>query len=131
AVESTRLAQAGEHGHLNIGFYDSAIRDGIPRVVRGFIQAHPDVTVSFEYMPKALQADHVRDKLLHVGFGYDDYLEESGITRHRVLSESLYVAMHEQRAAEWPSPAHVADLENQPLVVYPRTRPAFGDVVID
>ena len=130
AVENTRLAQAGERGHLNIGYYDSAIRDGIPRVVRGFIQSHPDVTVSFEYTPKALQADHVRDKLLHVGFGYD-YLAEPGIEQHGVLSESLYVAMHEQRADEWPDPVHVADLENQPLVIYPRTRPAFGDMVID
>jgi DNA-binding transcriptional LysR family regulator len=130
AVESTRLAQAGEHGHLSIGYYDSAIRDGIPRLMRGFVQAHPDVTIAFEYAQKEIQPDHVRDKLLHIGFGYD-YHDEPGIERHRVLSESLYVAMHEKRVAEWPNPAHVLDLKNQPLAIYPRTRPAFADVVID
>lgn len=130
AVENTRLAHVGELGHLAIGYYDSAIRDGIPRVLREFVQSHPDVTVGFEYTPKEIQADHVRDKLLHVGFGYD-YLEEPGIERHRVLSESLYVAMHETRLADWRNPAHVADLEHQPLAIYPRTRPAFGDRVID
>jgi DNA-binding transcriptional LysR family regulator len=130
AVESTRLAQAGEHGQLTIGYYDSAIHDGIPRVMRDFVQAHPEVTVGFEYSPKETQPDHVRDKLLHIGFGYD-YLDEPGIERHRVLSESLYVAMHEKRAADWPETASVPDLRNQPLVIYPRTRPAFGDLVID
>jgi LysR family transcriptional regulator, benzoate and cis,cis-muconate-responsive activator of ben and cat genes len=130
AVHHTRLAHVGELGHLTIGYYDSAIRDGIPRVVRDFVQAHPNVTVDFEYAPKELQAEHVRDKLLHIAFGYD-YLEQPGIERHRVLSESLYVAMHETRLADWRDPARVADLEHQPLAIYPKTRPAFGDRVID
>jgi DNA-binding transcriptional LysR family regulator len=130
AVESTRLAQTGGYGNLTIGYYDSAIRDGIPRVMRDFVQAHPDVTVGFEYTQKEIQPDLLRDRLLHIGFGYD-YLDEPGIERHRVLSESLYVAMHMKRAAEWPNPASVADLKNQPLAIYPRTRPAFGDRVID
>jgi DNA-binding transcriptional LysR family regulator len=39
--------------------------------------------------------------------------------------------MHRERAPEWRSPACVADLERQPLALYPRTRPAFADLVID
>jgi DNA-binding transcriptional LysR family regulator len=130
AVENTRLARDGKLGHLVVGYYDSAVRDGAPRVLRDFVRHYPNVTVSFEYVPKESQPDHVRDKLLHLGFGYD-FPDEPGIERHRVLGESLYVAIYEERAAEWPNPARVADLENQPLVIYPRTRPAFADLVID
>src|SRR5882757_6491692 len=130
AVQSTRLARDGKLGHLTIGYYDSAIRDGIPRVMRDFVRRHPDVTVGFDYAQKEIQPDHVRDRLLHLGFGYD-YPDEPGIERHRVLRESLYVAVHEKLAAEWPDSAHVSDLENQPLAVHPRARPAFADVVID
>jgi DNA-binding transcriptional LysR family regulator len=129
AVESTRLARDGRLGHLVVGYYDSAIRDGIPRVIRDFVQRYPDVTVSFEYAQKEIQPDHVRDKLLHLGFGYD-YAAEPGIERHRVLGEALFVAMHRDRAADWRTPACVADLEREPLALYPRTRPAFADLVI-
>jgi DNA-binding transcriptional LysR family regulator len=130
AVESTRLARDGRLGHLSIAYYDSAILDGIPRLVRDFVSLHPGITVSFELVAKHAQIDHVRDELLHIAFGRD-YPDEPGIVRRTVLAEPLYVAMHRRRAVGWSSPAKVADLAHQPMAVYPTTRPAFADLVID
>jgi DNA-binding transcriptional LysR family regulator len=128
-VEVARLARDGELGRLLVGYYDSAILDGIPRVVRQFIGAHPHITVGFELVAKHAQLDHVRDGLLHVAFGRD-YPEEPGIVRRSVLAEPLYVAVHEKRARDWPSPLTVADLADESFVLYPSTRPAFADLVI-
>jgi DNA-binding transcriptional LysR family regulator len=130
AVERTQLARDGEVGHISVGYYDSAIRDGIPRLVRDFVELHPEVTVSFELVARHRQIDYLRDKLLHVGFGRD-YPDESGIVRRRVLWEPLYVAIPERQVPDWCGPARVADLAGQRLIVYPATRTAFADVVID
>jgi len=130
AVERARLASHGEVGHLSVAYYNSAILDGIPALMRGFLEQHQAVTIGFELVAKHNQIDYLRDKVLHLGFGRH-YPDEPGIDCRAVLYEPLYVAMHRSRAMDWPSPASVAELRNQPLIVYPATRPEFADEVID
>jgi LysR family transcriptional regulator, benzoate and cis,cis-muconate-responsive activator of ben and cat genes len=130
AVERARLASDGEIGHLSVGYYDSAILDRIPALLRGFLDGHRGVTVSIELIAKHHQIDYLRDKVLHVGFGRH-YPDEPGIDCCPVGFEPLYVAMHCSRAEDWSGPATVADLRDQPLIVYPTTRPEFADEVID
>lgn len=130
AVERTRLASDGDVGHLSVGYYDPAIVSGIPALIRGFLDQHPYVTVSFELVAKHNQIDYLRDKLLHLGFGRH-YPDEPGIVCRPVISEPLFVAMHSTRASDWRNPAVIADLRDHPLIVYPATRPEFADEVID
>ena len=130
AVERARLASKGEVGHLSMAYYDSAILDAIPALVRGFLDEHQGVTVSFELVAKHNQIDYLRDKVLHVGFGRH-YPEEPGIECRAVVHEPLYVGLHHTRAMDWCSPASISDLRDQPLIVYPATRPEFADEVID
>jgi len=130
AVERTRLAGDGEIGHLSIGYYDSAIIDGIPALIREFLDAHKAVTVSFELIAKHNQIDYIRDKVLHLGFGRH-YPDEPGIHCRPVWFEPLYVAMHRSRSLDWNSPATLADLRDQPQILYPAARPEFADEVID
>jgi DNA-binding transcriptional LysR family regulator len=61
-----RLAR-GEAGRLSIGFGLSAI-DLAPRAVAAFRRSHPDVEISLEDLPSAVQADRIRAGELHVGF---------------------------------------------------------------
>lgn len=130
AAERTRHASAGELGHLAVGYYDSAILDGIPMLLKGFIERHRGVTVSFELVPKHTQIDYLRDKMLHLGFGRN-YPMETGIACRQVLRERLYIALGKDHALSWGTPATVADLQDRPLVVYPSTRPEFADEIID
>jgi DNA-binding transcriptional LysR family regulator len=130
AVQRARLASEGEVGHLSMAYYDSAIHGTVPALVRGFLDKHQRVTVSFELVPKYKQVDYLRDKVLHVGFGRY-YPDEPGIECRPVAHEPLYVGLHHTRAMDWCSPASLSDLRDQPLIVYPTTRPEFADEVID
>jgi DNA-binding transcriptional LysR family regulator len=130
AVERARLASQGEIGHLSVGYYDFAILNGIPELIRGFLDQHRFVTVSFELIDKHNQIDCLRDKVLHIGFGRH-YPDEPGIVCCPIVFEPLYVATHRSRARDWCNPAAVGELRDQPLIVYPATRPEFADEVID
>jgi DNA-binding transcriptional LysR family regulator len=130
AVRRARLASEGEVGHLSMAYYDSAIHGAVPALVRGFLDKHQRVTVSFELVAKHKQVDYLRDKVLHVGFGRH-YPDEPGIECRPVVHEPLYVGLHHTRAMDWCSPASLSDLRDQPLIVYPTARPEFADEVID
>jgi DNA-binding transcriptional LysR family regulator len=70
ADEFTRRARRlarGEVGRLSLGFGLSAI-DLAPRAVAAFRQSFPDVEISLEDLPSAVQADRIRAGELHVGF---------------------------------------------------------------
>jgi LysR family transcriptional regulator, benzoate and cis,cis-muconate-responsive activator of ben and cat genes len=129
AVDRTRRASAGEVGHLSIGYYDSAILDGIPALLSAFLSHHPDVTISFQLVPKHAQVDYLRDRLLHVGFGRD-YPPERGIVNRVVGTEPLYLAIRDVSAPPNDRAASISDLRGMPLALYPDTRPGFADQVI-
>jgi LysR family transcriptional regulator, benzoate and cis,cis-muconate-responsive activator of ben and cat genes len=130
AVERAQLASDGEIGHLSVAYYDSAICDAIPALIRDFIERHRNVTISIELVPKHTQIDYLRDRVLHLGFGRY-YPEEPGIVCRPVAYEPLYVAMHHTRTLDWGSSASVADLRDQPQVLFPAARPEYADEVID
>jgi DNA-binding transcriptional LysR family regulator len=130
AVERTRFAQAGEVGQLAIGYDDSAILETIPSLIGEFVDLHPGVTISFELAPKATQIPHLRDRLLHVGFGRY-YTDVPGITRRRVAAEPLFVAVKNEATVGHRTALTVADLQGEPLIVYPTTRPGLADRVVD
>jgi DNA-binding transcriptional LysR family regulator len=129
AVERTRLANAGGLGQLAVGYYDSAILDGIPSIISDFLERHPKVDVSFHLVPALTQIDYVRDRILHIGFGRH-YSDEKGITQRSVLLEPLYVALKLPPGEDPRGPMTIADLRGQPLVLYPTTRPGFADEVV-
>jgi LysR family transcriptional regulator, benzoate and cis,cis-muconate-responsive activator of ben and cat genes len=129
AIEKTRLASAGEVGHLAVGYYDAAILHGIPSLLSRFLDKHPDVTVSFELVRKRTQIEYLRDKLLHVGFGRD-YDDEPGIACRTVVSENLYVAVKGSQVTDPGQLMSISDLRGRPLIIYPPTRPGFADEVI-
>ena len=129
AVERTRQASIGKVGHLSVGYDDSAILDAIPAILFEFRRQYPDIKVSFELVPGRAQVDYLRDNLLHVGFGRD-YPPQPGVVCRPVAAENLYVAVREPSALASGRPVTVADLRDQPLVVYPASRPGFADDVI-
>ncbi len=65
----------------------------------------------------------------HVGFGRE-YDDEPGILCRSVISEDLYVAVKDSAVTEPLQAMSISELRGQPLVIYPPTRPGFGDEVI-
>jgi len=129
AVERAQQGRSGELGRLDIGYYDSAILDGIPTILREFTAQHPSVEIRLERIVKRTQIDFIRDKVLHVAFGRH-YPEESNIETRVVDTEPLYLAVRVGDAANWPAKVEVEALAGQPLVLFPRDRPEFADEVV-
>jgi DNA-binding transcriptional LysR family regulator len=129
AVDVTRKAHPGELGHLTIGYYDSAILDGIPALLRVFASQHPGVSLSFERVLKQTQLHQVRDGILHVAFGRN-YPPLAGLVSRPVDVERLYLAVGTATAAELPETVRVCDLRSLPLALYPTARPEFADEVV-
>jgi len=68
AIESAQRAARGEIGHLNIG-YIGALSDGlIPRLLRKFRTAFPNVTATLRHMRPATQISALLSKQIDLGF---------------------------------------------------------------
>lgn len=118
ARRARRLAR-GEAGRLSIGFGLSAI-DLAPRAVAAFRRSSPDVEISLEDLPSAVQADRIRSGELHVGFVR---LPVGDDLRQRVLRRDRLAV-----ASTGPVPADIAGwLGEQGLVRLARAKgPGLG-----
>lgn len=129
AIERVRQGRSGELSTLDVGYYDSAILDGIPALMRPFTTQHPHVQVRFERTFKREQVDYLRDKVLHLAFGRH-YPDERGIDTRVVAEERLLLAVNDHDTDKWPSPVQVDQLRGKPLIVFPAGRPEFADEVV-
>ncbi len=129
AVERTRLADAGQVGQLVVGYFGSTIFDAVPRLLRGFLHVHPEVTVRLERAAKNVQAEAVLDGRMHVGFSRL-YREEPGLRVRRIDREPLFVAVPATHALLRQGEVRVADLRDTDLVLFPAApRPSFADEI--
>jgi DNA-binding transcriptional LysR family regulator len=129
AVERTRLADAGEIGQLVVGFFGSTIFDAVPRLLRGFLRAHPEVTLTLEQTSKDAQADALRDGRMHIGFSRF-YRDEPGLEVRRVLTEPLFLALPTGHPLLNQADVRVADLRDVDLVLFPAApRPSLADEI--
>ena len=128
AVASTALAESGELGALEIGYYDPAILTGIPDLINEFLADNQRVDVRFHMVSKVAQIDYLRDHTLHLGFGRD-YVDHPHITALPVVAEDLYVAYRADVFHFDQDSLAPEDLRGHPLVVYPLRRGGFVDEV--
>jgi LysR family transcriptional regulator, benzoate and cis,cis-muconate-responsive activator of ben and cat genes len=128
-VERTRLAGDGQVGQLLVGYFGSTIFGAVPRLLRGFLTAYPGLSVCLERAAKNDQADALLDGRLHVGFSRM-YRDQPGLTVRKVLTEPLYAAVPAGHALLRQAEVRVADLRDEPLVVFPSApRPSFADQI--
>ncbi|WP_175541284.1 LysR family transcriptional regulator [Streptomyces aidingensis] len=129
AVERTRLAEAGQVGQLVVGYFGSTIFEAVPRLLRGFLQAHPEITLTLERAPKDVQADAVRDGRMHAGFSRS-YRDEPGLKVRCIQREPLFAAVPAGHPLLAQGEVRVADLRDERMVLFPAApRPSFADEV--
>ncbi|GAA3742042.1 LysR family transcriptional regulator [Salinactinospora qingdaonensis] len=129
AVERTRLADTGQVGHLVVGYFGSTIFEVVPRLLRGFVQAHPDVTFTLERAPKNVQAEAVWDGRMHVGFSRT-YRDEPGLLVRQIAVEPLFVALPSGHPLLSQGEVRLADLRDEDMVLFPAApRPSFADEI--
>jgi LysR family transcriptional regulator, benzoate and cis,cis-muconate-responsive activator of ben and cat genes len=129
AVEKSRAAQAGDVGRLDIGYFGSTIYAVVPQLVRNFLKARPNITVSIQRAGKDEQVARLRDGQLGIGFARY-YSVEQDIQTIRVGEERLYIAERHDLGL----PEVVDSIEKvggRSLIVFPQKgRPGFADEVL-
>lgn len=128
AVEMTRASQAGATGRLVVGYFGSSVFGALPRLLADFT-ANADVDVVLDRVPKNAQADALRDGRIHLGLGRL-YSPEPGLTVQDLLMEPLFVALSNQHRFRSRRRVTLSDLDGERLLLFPRARPSFADVVV-
>ena len=129
AVELTRASQAGTAGRLVVGYFGSSIFDAVPRILADFAAQHQGIDVLLELMAKSAQVGALRDGRIHVGLARL-YPAEPGMTVRELLLEPLFVALSGGHRFQSRHRLALADLAGEELLLFPRARPGFADVVL-
>lgn len=123
AGDVARRAARGEIGELAIGFVTSVpFVDAIASAFFHFRQSHPAIRLTLRELPLDLQISALAERQLDVGFvrGPDAPLLPAGMTATMLIEEDMVVALrHDHPLAQKPA-LTVADLADQPLVLYDR-----------
>lgn len=125
AGNRAQLAGQGRLGRLDVGVFGSAVFGAIPRIIRVFRDRFPKVEVVLHNLDRAGQIRALRERRLTVGF--NRFFEEEPDLRWEVVqSERLHVALHQDHVLARRKNLTLAQIGNEPVVVYPRSpRPSF------
>lgn len=118
AEERTQQTGRGLTGRLEVGLFTSAVLDLIPRVLDGFHVSRPDVEVRLHTMSKPQQIEALRDRRISVGFNRL-VPDVEGITVETVTHEKLIVGLHKGHPLSAREAITLADLEDEPMILYP------------
>ena len=125
-----RLKETGRPRFV-IGFAASTMYAALPNLIRRFRAAAPEVELSLVEMVSYEQIAALKEGRIDVGFGRIR-LDDPAVRRDVLRNEQLVLVLpvkHPLAAAQ--GPVSLADLAQEPLVIYPREpRPSYADQVI-
>ncbi len=114
-----------------IGFVGSTLFGLLPEVIRRFRAAAAHVEVSVIECSTVEQIAALKEGRIDVGFGRLRF--EDAAIRRIVLAEEALVAVVpvDHRLTTLDRPLHLADLLEEPLIIYPRpARPSYADQIL-
>ncbi len=130
AVAEAGQVAAGERGRLRIAYPSSLLYTRLSTIISKFRKSRPGVTVDLIEAPSSRHAELIRSGAADVGFARDAE-EDAGIVRHRLLHESLLVAMPAGHPLSRRLRIDPHDLADEPFVFFPReAHPVLHDRVI-
>ena len=129
AMERSSRAAQGLLGRVDVAIFGSGIFGAIPRLIRAFREAHPEVSIYLHNMVKDEQIDALRHGRITLAFNRLMRPIE-GLVSETLLTEALYVAMPSGSPLTARTAVSLQELENVPLVLFPTgARPSFIDRV--
>jgi DNA-binding transcriptional LysR family regulator len=91
AIARARKAARGLQGELRVAYTDFAINGKLPKFLRDFNLAHPDIHLDLIFMPTVRQHVAILQNTIDVGFLYGEFEHQS--TDSLVFDESEYVVV--------------------------------------
>jgi DNA-binding transcriptional LysR family regulator len=129
ASERARKASQGLLGRVDVAIFGSGIFGAIPLLLRRFRESHPEVNIVLHNMTKEEQLDALRHQRITLAFNRL-MRPVPGLVSETLLTEPLYVAMPSGHKLSARTAVRVAELEHQPMVLFPTgSRPSFIDRV--
>ena len=125
ACVTTQLVGRGALGRLDVGVFGSAVLDIVPRIVLDFRRRYPDLEVRLHNMDRETQVKALQERRIAIGFNRF-FLEYPGLHWEPVLQEQMIVALPGSHRLAGRARLHLADIGNEPLILYPRVSPPGG-----
>ena len=128
AMRAARRAHLGQIGELALGF--TASGPFVPRVASAlyrFRQTHPHVELTLREMGRDDQVEAVEKGELDMGLvrGFDMPIIPAGLAATKLLEEDMMLAIrHDHPLANRPADPAIADLRDEPIVLYTATQGA-------
>ncbi|MGE0803658.1 MAG: LysR family transcriptional regulator [Lautropia sp.] len=130
-VERVRATARGEIGELRIGFVTPAEYSFLPQRLREFRAVAPGVRLHLAEMTSDAQVQALQGGLLDAGFVLPPVVP-AGLAYRPLFSDTLIVALPSRhRLARRRAAVRIADLLDEPLIVFPRERaPGLHDAIV-
>ena len=130
ALDRSRIAGRGELGRIDIGVFGSAGLNFVPRIIQDYRCLYPQVEVVLHNLDRSSQIKALHERRLTLAF--NRYFEdEIGLEWEVLLTERMHVAVPMSHPLAKHRELALADLTEQPLILYPRKpRPGFIDHVM-
>lgn len=130
AASRAQLAGNGQLGRLDVGIFGSAVFGAIPLIIQAFRERYPQVEVVLHNLDRAGQIRALRERRLTVGFNRF-FENEPDLSWEVIQTERLHVALHYAHPLADSAHLSLAQIGDQPLILYPRTsRPSFIDQML-
>lgn len=130
AVEEARRVGAGLMGRLDVGIFGSAVFATVPRIVKAFRGAYPDIDVALHNLDRESQLKALREGRLDVGFNWF-FPGDDEIACLPLLREGLVVAVPAGHRAAGAAELEISALKGDTFILFPRAGyPNFADHVV-
>jgi DNA-binding transcriptional LysR family regulator len=120
AADHVREAESGRRGVLEIGTSGPPMNSNLPRAVRAFRAANPEITLSVRIMHSSDVLEELKRRRIHIGFGRAG-MDAAGLTSLRLWEFPYYAVLpldhHEARRRA----VRLERLSGEALITYPRT----------
>ena len=123
AVQTARRAERGEAGELRVGFtFSTPLTPLFATVINRYRQRYPGVTLTLHERSTLAQINALADRELDLGLVRppESTLPEAVMTTE-LRRDPLVMVLPEDHPLTARASLRIADLEGQPLVMYPKT----------
>jgi DNA-binding transcriptional LysR family regulator len=130
AVHDARRAHRGEIGQLSLGFVGSAAYEALPRLLRAFRSAYPEVELRLQSMTTREQIAALAERRLDVGL-LRLPIEDPTLAWRVVTTEPLVAVLPATHPLAGQTTVPLASLADEPFILYPRAdSPRIRDTII-
>jgi DNA-binding transcriptional LysR family regulator len=127
--EVMRIGQ-GVAGRLRIAFVGTATFGVLPKIIRAFRAAHPDIELALSAMNNAELRRALIQREIDIAVARPS-IEDAEVKSETLMKEPLVLALPDSYANR-EQPFHLADFKNATFVLFPRRpRPSYADYVLD